>query len=137
LAVEIPLLHIADATAEALVRDRIKKVGLLGTAVTMEQDFYKGRLSERYGLEVVIPDAADRRRVDDVIFQELCQGTVNPSSREEFLRIVDRLGAMGAEAVILGCTEIGMLLGPDDTEMPLYDTTLIHAATAVALALEE
>ena len=136
-SVEIPLLHIADATAEALVRDQIEKVGLLGTAVTMEEDFYKGRLSTRYGLKVVIPDAADRRLVDDVIFQELCQGTVNPSSKKEFLRIVDRVGAMGAEAVILGCTEIGMLVGAKDTTMPLYDTTLIHAAAAVSLTLEE
>ena len=102
-SVEIPLLHIADATAEALVRDGIRKVGLLGTAVTMEQDFYKGRLVERYGLQVVVPEAADRQRIDRIIFQELCLGISNSASQRAMLDIVDGLGAMGAQAVILGC----------------------------------
>ncbi|MFO7688309.1 MAG: aspartate/glutamate racemase family protein [Desulfobacterales bacterium] len=135
-AVAIPLLHIADATAEALIKDRVKKVGLLGTAFTMEHDFYKGRLTDRHGLEVVVPEAADRRLVHDVIFQELCLGVVRPASKDAFLHIIERLAAAGAEAVILGCTEIGMLLTQGDTSVPLYDTTRLHAAKAVAQATE-
>ncbi len=135
-AAGIELLHIADATARVLAADGVKRVGLLGTAVTMEADFYKGRLTDRHGLEVMIPAAADRPRINGIIFEELCQGVVSPSSRGFFLEIVDQLGAMGAEAVILGCTEIGMLIGPKDTAMPLYDTTRIHAAAAVARALD-
>ena len=135
-AVSIPLLHIADATAEALVQDGRKKVGLLGTAFTMEQDFYKGRLAERFGLEVIVPGAADRQRVHQIIFQELCLGQVRPASREVFLRVVADLGSEGAEAVILGCTEIGMLIGPADTPVALYDTTRLHAEKAVARATE-
>jgi len=136
-AVSIPLLHIADATAEALVRDGIRKVGLLGTAVTMEHDFYKGRLAKRFGLDVVVPEAPDRRIVHDVIFQELCLGKARTASKEAFQRIAADLAAAGAEAVILGCTEIGMLIGPDDTAVPLYDTTRIHAARAIAWAIDE
>ncbi len=134
-AVSIPLLHIADAAAEALVEDGKKKAGLLGTAFTMEQDFYKGRLAERHGLEVIVPGAADRQRVHEIIFQELCLGQVRPDSKEVFLRIVADLAAEGAEAVILGCTEIGMLIGPADTPVALYDTTRLHAAKAVDWAL--
>jgi aspartate racemase len=135
-AVSIPLLHIADATAEALVRNKVKKVGLLGTAFTMEQDFYRGRLAERYGLEVVIPDAPDRRLVHDIIFRELCLGLVKQASKDAFVRIVEDLAEMGAEAVILGCTEIGMLLVQEDTAVSLYDTTRLHAAKAVAWATD-
>jgi len=134
-AVDIPLLHIADATAEVLVREGVKKVGLLGTAFTMEQDFYRGRLAEKYGLDVVVPDARDRQVVHDVIYQELCLGKVRESSKQEFIRIVDVLRSMGAEGVILGCTEIGMLIGREDTPVTLYDTTKIHAAKAVEWAL--
>jgi len=133
--VDIPLLHIADATADVLMEDGATKVGLLGTAFTMEQDFYKGRLSEQYGLDVIVPDEADRRRVHDIIFRELCLGDIRDDSRTEYLRIVDGLAASGAEAVILGCTEIGLLIGQADTRIPLYDTTEIHASKAVDWAV--
>jgi len=135
-AVSIPLLHIADATADALLADGRRKVGLLGTAFTMEQDFYKGRLAERYGLEVIIPESVDRPRIHEIIFQELCLGQVRPASKAMFLRIVDDLAAKGAEGVILGCTEIGMLIGPADTPVALYDTTRLHAHKAVDWALK-
>ncbi|WP_250655406.1 aspartate/glutamate racemase family protein [Alkalimarinus coralli] len=133
--VSIPLLHIADATAEALLKNGVKRVGLLGTAFTMEQDFYKGRLAEGYGLEVLIPNQEDRKIVHDVIYQELCLGRVEASSKAEYLRIIDELCRSGAEAVILGCTEIGLLVSADDTSTPLYDTTQIHAAKAVEFSL--
>jgi len=135
-AIDIPILHIADATAEALVADGIKRVGLLGTAFTMEQDFYKGRLQAQYDLDVLVPNEADRQVVHRVIYNELCLGTVENASKEQYLRIIERLASQGAEAVILGCTEIGMLVQQADTPVPLYDTTAIHAAKAVALALE-
>ncbi len=135
-AVDIPLLHIADATAEILVRDGIKKVGLLGTAFTMEQDFYKGRLSRKYALEVLIPNETDRKIVHQVIFQELCLGKVRPESKTAYLRIIDELSRNGAEAVILGCTEIGMLVKQSDTDVRLFDTTVIHAEKAVDQALK-
>ena len=136
-AISIPLLHIADATAEILVRDGVKTVGLLGTAFTMEQDFYKGRLADRYELEVLVPGKGDRQIVHDIIFDELCLGKIRGSSRESYGRIVDQLAAAGAEAVILGCTEIGLLINQTDTAVRLIDTTAIHAARAVAWALED
>ena len=113
LAISIPLLHIADATAEILVRDGVKTVGLLGTAFTMEQNFYKGRLAERFGLEVIVPGKDDRQIVHDIIFDELCRGKIRESSRESYCRIVEQLAVAGAEVVILGCTEIGLLIKPD------------------------
>ncbi len=134
-SISIPLLHIADATAEVLVKDGIRKVGLLGTAFTMEQDFYKDRLSSQYGLEVVVPNEVGRKQVHDIIYSELCLGVINASSREVYLRILAELAEEGAEAVILGCTEIGMLVSQDNTTTPLYDTTAIHAARAVNWAL--
>lgn len=134
-AVRIPVLHIADATAEALVSKGIKKVGLLGTAFTMEQDFYKGRLIEKYGLEVLVPDEPDRKIVHDVIFKELCLGRIVESSWREYLRIIECLADNGAEAVILGCTEIGLLVNQGDTPVELCDTTAIHAQKAVEYAL--
>jgi aspartate racemase len=134
-AVEIPLLHIADATAEVLVDERIRTVGLLGTAFTMEQEFYKGRLADRHGLEVLVPDVADRAIVHRVIYEELCLGRVDAGSRAAYLRIVDGLAARGAEAVILGCTEIGMMIAQTDTDVRLLDTTAIHAQKAVAYAI--
>ena len=137
LAISIPLLHIADATAEILVRDGVKTVGLLGTAFTMEQNFYKGRLVDRYGLEVIVPEQDDRQIVHDIIFDELCLGKIRGSSRESYCRIVDRLATAGAEAVILGCTEIGLLIKQTDTAVRLVDTTAIHAARAVAWALTD
>lgn len=136
-AINIPLLHIADATAEVLVNEGIKKVGLLGTAFTMEQDFYKGRLANSYGLEVLVPNAADRAFVHKVIYQELCLGSIKQDSKAEFLRIIDTLAANGAEAVILGCTEIGLLVHSTDTRVRLLDTALIHAEKAVAYATTE
>ncbi|QSX31907.1 aspartate/glutamate racemase family protein [Shewanella cyperi] len=134
-AIDIPLLHIADATAEVLLKQGINKVGLLGTAFTMEQKFYKGRLSERFGLEVLVPDAADRKRVHEVIYRELCLGVIRPDSKAAYLRIIASLAEAGAEAVILGCTEIGLLVEQADTEIRLFDTTAIHAAKAVEFAV--
>ncbi len=133
-SVNIPLIHIADATGEALVADGIKNVGLLGTSYTMEKDFYKGRLTEKYGLNVIVPDEKDRKIVNDVIYKELCLGIVKDSSRDEFDRIVNKLSSKGCEAVILGCTEIGILLKENST-IPLYDTTKIHALKAVDSSL--
>lgn len=134
-AINIPLLHIADATAETLVQDGLKTVGLLGTAFTMEQDFYKGRLSKRYGLKVIVPNESDRKLIHGIIYKELCLGNIQHSSRQEYVRIVGELAASGAEAIILGCTEIGMLIRQSDTNVPLYDTTAIHAAKAVEWAI--
>ena len=134
-AVSIPLLHIADATAEVLVHNGVKKIGLLGTAFTMEREFYKGRLSEKYGIDVIVPDAPDRKLVHDIIYQELCLGKIEQASKREYIRIVNKLTEMGSEGVILGCTEIGMLIGQDDTNTTLYDTTKIHAAKAVEWAI--
>jgi len=132
----IPLLHIADATAEALVADGISRVGLLGTRFTMEEDFYRGRLEDRYGLDVLIPDEEAREDVHTTIFSELCLGKVTDASRARFLEIIHALKEEGAEAVILGCTEIAILVNQQDTPVPLYDTTAIHAAKAVAYATE-
>ena len=134
-AIDIPLLHIADATAEALQAQGIRRVGLLGTAFTMEQDFYKGRITSRYGIEVLVPEQDARRLVHRVIYDELCLGRTEPASRAAYLEIVAGLSAQGAEAVILGCTEIGMLIGHKDTPVRLFDTAAIHAARAVAMAL--
>lgn len=134
-AIDVPLLHIADATAEKLVADKITRVGLLGTRFTMEQDFYKDRLSERFGIEVVIPDAMQRDAVHRVIYEELCLGRIESASRDEYLDIIVSLREQGAQAVILGCTEIALLVSQADTDMPLYDTAAIHAARAVEWAL--
>lgn len=134
-AINIPLLHIADATAEVLSKDGIKSVGLLGTAFTMEQDFYRGRLENMHGLTVLLPSQADRQLVHDVIYQELCLGQVKADSKFEYLRVIDDLKQQGAEAVILGCTEIGMLVKQSDTPIRLLDTTSIHAKAAVDLAI--
>ncbi len=133
-AIQIPLLHIADATAEVFVNEGIRTVGLLGTAFTMEQDFYKGRLADNYGLQVLVPDDRDREIVHTVIYQELCLGNINAGSKAEYLRIIDTLAAQGAEAVILGCTEIGMLVNQEDTQVRLLDTTAVHAEKAVEYA---
>jgi len=133
-AIQIPLLHIADATAEILLDERIKSVGLLGTAFTMEQEFYKGRLTNNYGLQVLVPNETDREIVHRIIYQELCLGKVKPESKAEYLRIIDTLAADGAQAVILACTEIGMLINQSDTNVRLFDTTAIHAKKAVEYA---
>ena len=134
-ATSIPLIHIADATARVLVEKGIKKVGLLGTGFTMEQDFYKGRLTEKFGLEVVIPEQSDRDIVHRVIYEELCLGHIKDESNAEYVRIIADLASQGAEAVILGCTEIGLLVKQSDTDVPLVDTTMIHAQAAVEFAL--
>jgi aspartate racemase len=136
-AISIPVLHIADATAERLVADNIKHVGLLGTRFTMEQEFYKERLSDKYGIDVLVPDAKDRDIVHQIIFSELCLGKILDDSREKYLRIIDTLHEKGVEAVILGCTEIALLVQQKHTSVPLYDSTDIHAAQAVKLALSE
>ncbi len=130
-AISIPILHIADATAQALLENDVKTVGLLGTAFTMEEDFYKGRLEEQHGLKVIVPNTSDRKIVHDVIYQELCFGNMLVNSKVDYLRIINELAQSGAQAVILGCTEIGMLVKQADTPVPLYDTTQIHASKAV------
>jgi len=135
--ITMPILHIVDATAEALDRHGIRTVGLLGTAFTMEQDFYTGRLRDNYGLSVLVPEKQDRRRVHDVIFNELCLGRQEAASRQAYLDIINALAERGAEAVILGCTEIGMLVNQNDTEVRLFDTTKIHAERAVDYALDQ
>lgn len=133
-AVSVPLLHIADATADAVKELGLTRVGLLGTIFTMERDFYRGRLAE-HGIEAVIPPKADRELVDRIIFDELCKGAFLDKSRAEYVRIIDDLAAQGAGAVILGCTEIGLLVRPGDTEVVVLDTCRIHAAGAVDRAL--
>jgi aspartate racemase len=134
-ALSIPLLHIADATAAVIRAKGIERVGLLGTRFTMEEAFYRGRLGDRFGLQVMLPEESDRQIVHQVIYSELCLGIVNPTSRQEYQRIIQSLVHQGAEAVILGCTEIMLLVQPDQSEIPLFDTTAIHARTAVEWAL--
>jgi aspartate racemase len=133
-AIDIPFLHLADATAQRIRAEGLHTVGLLGTAFTMEQDFYRGRLAH-YGLEVLVPPAEDRRIVHRVIYEELVLGEVKPASRAEYLRIINDLTARGAQGVIEGCTEIGMLVQQEHTATPLFDTTAIHAQAAVDKAL--
>lgn len=133
-AIGIPLLHIADATAQVLKKEGVTRVGLLGTRFTMEQAFYRERL-EAAGIDVLNPDESQRDEVHRVIYEELCQGEIKSDSRHTYLDIVSSLSERGAQAVILGCTEIGLLISQADTEVPLYDTTEIHAARAVELAL--
>lgn len=136
-SVRIPLLHIADSTGKAMKEDGMKKVALLGTAYTMEQSFYKDRLVEKFGLEVIVPNEADRNSVHHIIFDELCLGIINEQSKQCYLEIIDRLIDGGAEAVILGCTEISMLLSQNDCCIPVYDTVKLHAEWAVDYALRE
>lgn len=136
-AISIPLLHIADATGDQLKLDNINRVGLLGTRFTMAQDFYSGRLGDRYGIEVMVPDETQQELVHRVIYSELCLGQVSATSREGYLDIIEDLHRRGAEAVILGCTEIALLVQQQHTRVALYDTTAIHAARAVELALTE
>jgi len=134
-AIGIPLLHIADATATAVKATGQHKVGLLATRFTMEQDFYRGRLRDRHGIEVLIPAEKDRKTIHAVIYNELCTGCINPESRDEFRAIIGRLGEQGAEGVILGCTEIGMLIHEKNSPLPVFDTTKIHAEATVGYAL--
>jgi len=134
-SVGIPLLHIADPTAERIKAAGHSRIGLLGTAFTMEQDFYKGRLNERFGLDVLVPGAADRAVVHEIIYKELVVGEVRSASRDAYRRVIANLVARGAQAIILGCTEIMLLVTEDDSAVPLFDTTTIHATAAVDLAL--
>jgi aspartate racemase len=134
-AVRIPLLHIADPTAERIKAQGIQRVGLLGTAFTMEQEFYKGRLQSRFGLDVLVPETEDRATVHRIIYEELVQGRVEVESREAYRGVIARLVERGAEAVILGCTEIMLLVKPEDSRVSLFDTTGIHAEAAVDRAL--
>ena len=134
--VSIPLLHIADPTANAIKSAGYKRVGLLGTAFTMEQSFYKDRLSEQFGLEVLVPDEEDRATVHEVIYRELVVGKVRARSRTAYNAIMARLVGRGAQAIILGCTEIMLLVRPRDSAVPLFDTTALHAQAAVDRALE-
>jgi aspartate racemase len=135
-AISVPFLHLADATAVAVVAAGVRRVGLLGTRYTMEQDFYRARL-ERHGLEVLIPDEPDRTTVHDVIFGELVRGVVDPGSKRRYLEIIGRMVDAGAGGVIAGCTEIELLVGPDDVGVPYFPTTLLHALAAVEAALAE
>jgi aspartate racemase len=135
-AVDVPFVHIADATAEAVRDRRLQTVGLLATAYTMEQDFYVGRLRERHGLTVIVPGTEDRAIVHDVIYDELCVGIVEDSSREQYRRIMRDLAERGAEGILLGCTEIDLLVGPNDSPVPVFDTTRLHVQRVVDLALD-
>ncbi|MBX3085871.1 MAG: aspartate/glutamate racemase family protein [Anaerolineae bacterium] len=134
-SVSIPLLHLADATAELITAQGITKIGLLGTRFTMEEDFYKGRLTSKYGLDVIVPDAEERQLVNRVIYDELCQGVIDLESKQGYIAIMDRLVEAGAQGIILGCTEITLLVNQNDATVPLFDTTAIHAEVAVEYAL--
>ena len=134
-AIGIPLLHIADATADRIKTQGLRTVGLLATRFTMEQDFYKGRLIEKHGLEVLVPPAEDRRVVHDVIYNELCRGQIRDESRQRFRQIIRCLADEGAAGVILGCTELGLLIKQADSPVPLFDTAVIHAEAAADFAL--
>lgn len=136
-AINIPILHIADATAAMITDQGLSTVGLLGTKFTMEQDFYKGRLSSKFGIKVLTPGQDDRQLVHHVIFDELCLGQIRNESRAEFLRIINQLADQGAQAVILGCTEISLLVQPGHSAVRLFDTTQIHAEKAVEKALSD
>jgi aspartate racemase len=133
--ITIPLLHIADATAQKISAVGMRKVGLLGTRFTMEEDFYTGRLRRQHGLEVIIPEAEEREVIHRVIYDELVLGEIRPESKAHYLRIIGRLIQSGAEGIILGCTEIGLLIHDDDSQVPLFDTARIHAVAAVEYAL--
>lgn len=135
-AIDIPLIHIADATGQQLVNDQITKVGLLGTAFTMNESFYKGRLTEKFGLEVIVPNDEQQQTVHQIIYDELCHGKIIATSKKSYLEIIEALRAQGAQAIILGCTEIALLISDRDTDLPLYDTVAIHAQAAVDFALD-
>jgi aspartate racemase len=135
-AIEVPFVHIADTTAHAVRAAALETVGLLATGYTMEQDFYVGRLRDVHGLSVLVPDEPDRRIVHSVIYDELCVGVINDASREQYRRIMRDLAGRGAQGILLGCTEIDLLVGPDDAPVPVFDTTRLHAHRAVELALQ-
>jgi aspartate racemase len=136
-AAPIPLLHIVDPTGRALAQAGVKTAGLLGTRYTMELPFWRERLQERFGIALVVPDADDRTVVHDVIYDELCRGRIEPRSRQSYVDVIARLSQAGAEAVVLGCTEITLLVRPADTPLDVFDTTALHAEAAVEFALTE
>ncbi|GIO08386.1 racemase [Brevibacillus reuszeri] len=135
-ATKLPFLHIADATATAILENGHKRVALLATRFTMEQDFYTGRLRDVHGLEVLLPDEEERQSVHEIIYHELCVGVIREESKQRYVQIIERLVEQGAEAVILCCTEIGLLISAEDSPVPVFDTTAIHARIAVEAALE-
>jgi aspartate racemase len=135
-SIGIPILHIADATAEVVKARKLRRIGLLGTRFTMEEHFYRGRLVEKHNLEVLIPEPADREIVHRIIYNELVLGRIEPASKAEYLRIIASLAEAGAEGIILGCTEIGLLVSQADSRLTLFDTTRIHALAAVQFALQ-
>ena len=135
--IRIPILHIVDVTAEAIRANREKRVGLLGTKFTMEQDFYKGRLRDKHGVEVVIPGEEDRQVVHDILYSELCMGEIKELSKGKFKSVIQNLVDRGAQSVILGCTEIPLIVSQDDYDIPVYDTTTLHAQAAVDFALQK
>ena len=132
--ISIPILHIAEMTAEKILEKGLKNIALLGTKYTMEQDFYKSKLIEK-GINVIIPDKNDIETINEVIYDELCLGTINSNSKKKFLEIVDKLRSKGAEGIILGCTEIGLLIKNEDTDVPLFDTAVIHAEEAAIYSI--
>ncbi|OEH92590.1 aspartate/glutamate racemase family protein [Bacillus solimangrovi] len=134
--ISIPLLHIADMTGEQIIKQKLKKIGLLGTNFTMEQDFYKGRLQSKYDLDIVVPDDNDRKIIHEIIYNELCLGVVKNESKQQYLKIIAKLIDNGAEAIILGCTEITMLVKQLDVSVPVFDTTKIHANKAADFAIQ-
>lgn len=136
-SINIPLLYIADATAEQIKAGGLKKIGLLGTSFTMEDDFYKERLAEKHGLETIVPDEQERRIINNVIYNELCCGQIRESSKKEFRKIMQNLAVKGAEGIILGCTEICLLVNQQDVQIPVFDTTTIHATAAAVFALNQ
>jgi aspartate racemase len=133
--INIPLLHIADATGEALLKKKITRVGLLGTKFTMLDDFYKGRLKQQFDIDVIVPQECDIAVVHDIIYQELCLGEIKQASKNQYLNIIGKLQQAGAQGVILGCTEIGLLVSQTDTNVSLFDTTELHIAKAIELAI--
>lgn len=134
--IHVPILHIADATAEKVLEKGLKKVGLLGTKMTMEEDFYKGRLMEKFGINVLVPDKDERDFIETVIIDELCVGKMNASSKKRFKQIIGKLVENGVEGIILGCTEIPLLIKQEDVNVPIFDTAEIHAKAAVEFALK-
>jgi aspartate racemase len=135
-SISIPLLHIADATAEQVIARGFKQIGLLGTRFTMEEDFYRGRLENKFGLEVLVPEQTGRDLVHRVIYEELVVGKIDPESKKAYQQVIQQLSERGAQGVILGCTEIGLLVKQADSPLPLFDTTAIHAQAAVDYALQ-
>lgn len=132
----LPLLHIADATAAQIKQQGINKIGLLGTRYTMEQDFYRGRLAEQHDIEVITPDSIDREIINRIIYEELCLGIITETSRQEYRRIIGKLEQQGVQGIIFGCTEITLLVNAQDAQVPVFDTTAIHAKTAAEYALK-